>query len=73
MADDIRAENCEDNKSESDFKNLSPAALRALAEAEQRRLSQDKQAAPINEIGGRGGQDPVRFGDWEVKGRAIDF
>jgi hypothetical protein len=25
------------------------------------------------EIGGRGGADPARFGDWEIKGRAIDF
>lgn len=25
------------------------------------------------EIGGRGGLDPVRYGDWEKKGRCIDF
>jgi len=24
-------------------------------------------------VGGRGGLDPARFGDWEIKGRAIDF
>jgi hypothetical protein len=25
------------------------------------------------EIGGRAGPDPTRFGDWEIKGRCIDF
>jgi hypothetical protein len=25
------------------------------------------------ELGGRDGPDPVRFGDWEKKGIAIDF
>lgn len=51
---------------------LSPAATRALAEAEERRKRQTP-AEPVPEIGGRGGADPARFGDWEIKGRAIDF
>lgn len=25
------------------------------------------------EIGGRGGADPTRFGDWEKNGRCVDF
>jgi hypothetical protein len=25
------------------------------------------------EIGGRQGPDPTRFGDWELRGRCIDF
>jgi hypothetical protein len=25
------------------------------------------------ETGGREGPDPTRFGDWEIKGRCIDF
>ncbi len=29
-------------------------------------------AAP-REIGGREGPDPTRFGDWELRGRCIDF
>lgn len=35
-----------------------------------------KPAAPTpapKEIGGRGGLDPVRYGDWEKNGRCIDF
>ncbi|GAC1301173.1 MAG: hypothetical protein NVSMB10_00270 [Steroidobacteraceae bacterium] len=27
----------------------------------------------VREIGGRDGPDPTRFGDWELKGRCIDF
>lgn len=53
---------------------LSPAARRALAEAEARRQARDQKAlAAEKEIGGRGGADPARFGDWEINGRAIDF
>jgi hypothetical protein len=29
--------------------------------------------ASRREIGGRDGPDPTRFGDWEIKGRCIDF
>ena len=25
------------------------------------------------EVGGRGGPDPTRFGDWEINGRCVDF
>jgi len=49
-------------------------AQRALREAEARRKAAEKdQPEPVREIGGRGGKDPVRFGDWEVKGIACDF
>lgn len=50
---------------------LPPAALRALAEAEERR-KQASQDLPT-ELGGRDGPEPVRYGDWEKKGLAIDF
>lgn len=53
---------------------LPPAAARALAEAEARRARAlaDEAALP-KEYGGRGGNDPARYGDWEVKGIACDF
>jgi hypothetical protein len=52
----------------------SDAALRALAEAEERRhLARKGAATARNEINGRGGLDPARYGDWEVKGIASDF
>lgn len=28
---------------------------------------------PEKEIGGRDGPEPTRYGDWEKKGRCIDF
>ncbi|MBT6284303.1 MAG: DUF1674 domain-containing protein [Rhodospirillaceae bacterium] len=32
----------------------------------------DTKKAP-KEIGGRGGPDPTRYGDWEKAGRCVDF
>lgn len=56
---------------------LAPAAERALAEAEERRraraVQREKEAPPAREVNGRGGLDPVRYGDWEVKGLISDF
>jgi hypothetical protein len=53
---------------------LSPAAQRALTEAEARRAECDpKSDAQAKELNGRRGPDPVRYGDWEVKGIASDF
>ena len=54
-------------------KALSPAAQRALAEAEARRRAAAKAPQPPTEEQGRGRLDPVRYGDWEVKGIASDF
>jgi hypothetical protein len=55
-------------------KPLSPAAERALAEAAARRTQRDRaNAERPPESQGRGGLDPVRYGDWEVEGRASDF
>lgn len=55
---------------------LSPAAQRALAEAEARRAAVDAHAAELAsrpEKDGRGGLEPVRYGDWEIKGLTSDF
>ncbi len=51
---------------------LPPAARRALAEAAARRAEKEADDRP-KEIDGRDGPDPVRYGDWEVKGLASDF
>jgi hypothetical protein len=56
----------------SDAPALPPAAQRALAEAEERRRKAGDQSLPP-ELGGRAGPEPVRYGDWEKKGLAIDF
>jgi len=56
-------------------KPISPAAERALAEAAARRAERAAGNGPQGpeELRGRGGLDPVRYGDWEVKGIASDF
>lgn len=54
-----------------DQPDLPPAAKRALAEADARRKLA-KADLPV-ELGGRNGPEPVRYGDWEKKGLAIDF
>ena len=53
--------------------NLPPAAKRALAEAAARRKAAEAVAPPPVELGGRDGPEPVRYGDWEKKGLAVDF
>jgi len=55
-------------------KPLTLAAERALAEAAARRAERERTAArPTEEVAGRGGLDPARYGDWEVKGLTSDF
>ncbi|GAK71485.1 hypothetical protein RRU01S_17_00850 [Agrobacterium rubi TR3 = NBRC 13261] len=62
-----------DNDNNGDtVRKLSPAAQRALKEAEERRRQAKAMELPP-EIGGREGPEAVRFGDYEIKGRAIDF
>ncbi len=53
-------------------RDLPPAAKRALAEAEERRRKAREEARE-KEIGGRKGPEPVRYGDWEKNGIAVDF
>jgi hypothetical protein len=53
------------------------------ARADKGRAEQGEQAAVVPEavpgaptpceVGGREGPDPTRFGDWELRGRCIDF
>ncbi len=63
--------------SEEATRQPGPAARRALAEAERRRAKRRAEetgkAAPAKEIDGVDGPEPVRYGDWENKGRASDF
>ncbi len=55
-------------------KPLTPAAKRALAEAEARRQAAAANAKPVaKELQGPNGPEPTRYGDWENKGIASDF
>jgi hypothetical protein len=60
-------------KKASENKPLNEVAKRALAEAEARRRAAEPNTATPREEGGRGGLDPVRYGDWEIRGIACDF
>lgn len=56
------------------FEDLPPAAQRALKEAEDRRKEIDaRQDAMPEEVDGRGGLEPTRYDDWEIKGLTVDF
>lgn len=67
MADEKTADG-----SPAEPRKLTPEAQRALAEAEARRKAALSAALP-KELGGRDGPEPVRYGDWENKGIAVDF
>lgn len=42
------------------------------ADPSKTEVSKHADGRPV-EIGGRGGLDPTRYGDWEKNGRCIDF
>lgn len=54
-------------------KPLSPAAQRALTEAQARREAMALESERQKELGGPKGPEPTRYGDWEQKGIAHDF
>jgi hypothetical protein len=55
-------------------RELTPAAKRALAEAEARRKAAEANVKPAaKEFQGPKGPEPTRYGDWENKGIASDF
>lgn len=67
-------------KAELVTKQVKEAGERALLEAQERKLAVETEQNLKNkvlnlpkEINGRGGLDPVRYGDWEKKGLAVDF
>jgi len=66
--------NDDPSEARSRRKVLPPAAQRALAEAEARRQAAASTARAMpKEFQGPKGPEPTRFGDWERKGRCIDF
>jgi hypothetical protein len=58
---------------ENSVRQVPEAAKRALAEAQARRAAKGAADELPREVGGRDGPEPVRYGDWEKKGIAIDF
>ena len=68
MADDPKADETNPPR-----KELTPAAQRALAEAEARRKAAAEAMPRPKEFQGPKGPEPTRYGDWENKGIASDF
>lgn len=68
------ADKSSENIAQATPRELSETAKRALAEAEARRRKyrEAESNMPV-EKGGRGGLEPGRYGDWEVKGLTSDF
>lgn len=48
-------------------------ALKSEDAAVNKADGRGKTRAETNEVGGRGGLDPTRYGDWEINGRCVDF
>ena len=58
----------------TDTKRESNQAKRALDEANKRHKEKESNYRGMpTEKKGRGGLEPTRYGDWEVKGIASDF
>ena len=51
---------------------IAEAGERAKAEADARRVTEDRKQLPP-ELGGPKGPEPTRYGDWERKGIVSDF
>jgi len=52
-----------------------PAGNESDADLSEQIAPESKRQETVREkeIGGRGGLDPTRYGDWEKAGRCIDF
>ncbi|MEM6712851.1 MAG: DUF1674 domain-containing protein [Pseudomonadota bacterium] len=69
-----QTETAPDNASDAAKKRVKEAGERAKAEAQARRAEADNTRAELpKEVDGRGGLDPARYNDWEIKGLTADF
>jgi hypothetical protein len=60
----------DDSKHEAEVRDSKPVDRRTATKADHSASRERK--TPV-EIGGRGGLDPTRYGDWEKAGRCVDF
>lgn len=72
MSEESLPEEPEGAEGDAKAARIRSAGERALAEAAARRAAEAPLTLPPEE-GGRDGPEPVRFGDWEKKGIAVDF
>lgn len=70
--DSAEASANETGSSDSGPANDTPPAPPAAPGSPEAEIADTDTGKPT-EIGGRGGADPTRFGDWEIGGRCVDF
>ena len=56
-----------------DIKNIKKVKTKSLENQKEVTKRKRDNSKIKKEIGGRGGLDPSRYGDWEKDGRCIDF
>ena len=56
-----------------DIKNIKKIKTKSLENQKEVTKRKRDNSKIKSEIGGRGGLDPSRYGDWEKDGRCIDF
>ena len=56
-----------------DIKNIKKIKTKSLENQKEVTKRKRDNSEIKKEIGGRGGLDPSRYGDWEKDGRCIDF
>lgn len=56
-----------------DIKNIKKIKTKPLSNQKEVTNRKRDNSKIKKEIGGRGGLDPSRYGDWEKDGRCIDF
>ena len=56
-----------------DIKNIKKIKTKPLSNQKEVTNRKRDISKAKKEIGGRGGLDPSRYGDWEKDGRCIDF
>tara|TARA_Y100000741_G_scaffold110316_1_gene82812 strand:- start:341 stop:520 length:180 start_codon:yes stop_codon:yes gene_type:complete len=56
-----------------DIKNIKKIKTKPLSNQKKVTNRKRDNSEIKKEIGGRGGLDPSRYGDWEKDGRCIDF
>ena len=63
----------ESSESAQKDNKIQPEATTETADKDAGQAVKPKEGEMPNEIGGPKGLEPTRYGDWEQKGRCIDF
>ncbi len=62
-----------DNKSKGKKASEESMDAQETAPGDPSKKPSEAQESKVEEVGGPTGPDPTRYGDWERKGRCVDF